>query len=322
MKLKNFLCISDLATVARGFLMGAADIVPGVSGGTVALILGIYQRLLEAISHVDARFFLLLRHGRLRAAADWLDLRFLVALAFGIGLAIVSLARLLHYLLEQHRDLTYAAFFGLILASGVLVGRMCRPTNSLATARCLLIGVLAAMTAFWIVTLDRLSTQPGHGYTFVSGSIAICAMILPGVSGSYLLVMLGKYQEIIGIIKDLPKLAVTGDQLTTLAVFAVGCLLGLLLFGRLLRWLLARWWTPTMAALCGFMIGSLYKIWPLQEDTTPGVAKFKEKIFEPYWPEAFDTHVATCLAIAVGAFIGVLAIDAFATRGTKQPSVS
>ena len=311
---KNFLRAGDLATVGRGILMGAADIVPGVSGGTVALILGIYQRLLEAISHVDARFLLLIRHGRLRAAADWIDLRFLIALAFGIGVAIVSLAKLMHHLLEHHRDLTYAAFFGLILASGVLVGRMCRPENPVATARCVSLGLLAALTAFWIVSLDRLTDQPGHGYTFVSGAIAICAMILPGVSGSYLLLMLGKYHEITGIIKDLPKLAVTGEQFTTLAVFAVGCLFGLLLFGRLLRWLLARWWTSTMAALCGFMIGSLYKIWPLQLDTTPEVEKFKEKIFEPYWPETLDAHAATCLAIAVGAFALVLAIDAVGRR--------
>ncbi|MEM6799044.1 MAG: DUF368 domain-containing protein [Planctomycetota bacterium] len=305
---------NDLLTAGCGFLMGAADIVPGVSGGTVALILGIYERLLGAISNIDAEFFRRLRRGQWSSAAAHADLRFLVVLAAGIGVALVSLAKLMHYLLEHQRSYTYAAFFGLILASGVLVGRMCRPKSSAAAAGCVVLGVIAARAAFVLVSQDRLTAQPGMGYTFFSGAVAICAMILPGVSGSYLLLMLGKYHEITGIIKDLPKLAVSGDQLATLAVFAVGCLAGLLLFSRVLKLLLAKYHATTMAVLCGFMVGSLYKIWPFQTDTTPEVEKFKEKIFEPIWPELSSEELLPCLAIAVVAFVAVLSIDAVARR--------
>ncbi|MGI9456202.1 MAG: DUF368 domain-containing protein [Aeoliella sp.] len=311
----------DAANIARGGLMGAADIVPGVSGGTVALLLGIYPRLLAAISHVDGKLFGLLKRGEWKAAAEHVDFRFLGTLGFGIAIAIVSLAKLMHYLLEHHLGLTYAAFFGLILASGVIVGRMCRPTNGAEVSRCLAIGVVAALIAFGIVSQDRLEAIPGLPYTFVSGAIAICAMVLPGISGSYLLLMLGKYHEITGIIKDLPKLALSGDELATLAVFATGCVVGLLIFSRLLRWLLSRYWTSTMAALCGFMVGSLYKIWPLQRDTTPSVEKFKEKIFEPYWPESFDSHVAVCSAIAVAAFVVVVVADAVARKMKPETPV-
>jgi len=292
--------------------MGAADIVPGVSGGTVALLLGIYPRLISAISHIDGRFLRLVLSGNLRGAAEHADLRFLTALGAGIAAAVVGLARVMHHLLEHHLAFTYAAFFGLILASGLLVGRMCKPKDRTEILRCVAIGVIAALVAFWIVSRPRIEVMPGLPYTFVSGSIAICAMILPGVSGSYLLLMLGKYHEITGIIKDLPKLAVSGSDLTTLAVFALGCLVGLLLFSRVLGWLLARYWTPTMAALCGFMIGSLSKIWPLQRDTTPDVEKFKEKIFEPVWPSEITTQVVGCFAIATAACVLVLVIDGIA----------
>lgn len=310
--------LGDLSTAARGFLMGAADIVPGVSGGTVALVLGIYRRLLTAISHFDGALIGLLQRGAWREAARHVDLRFLAALALGIAVAIVSLARLMHYLLEHHLGLTYAAFFGLILASGVLVGRMCQPKSRGESLACVAIGLAAAGAAFWIVTLERMAPQAGLLYTFCCGAIAICAMILPGVSGSYLLVMLGKYHEITGIIKNLPTLKATGEELVTLVAFALGCATGLLIFSRVLRWLLSHYWTLTMAALCGFMIGSLYKIWPFQIDTTPTVEEFKEKIFEPNWPAVFDVYTAACLGIAAVAFIGVLAMDAFARRDLSR----
>lgn len=311
--------LKDALTAGRGMLMGAADIVPGVSGGTVALLLGIYPRLISAISHIDGAFVRLVLGGNLRGAAEHADLRFLAALGAGIAAAVVGLAKVMHHLLEHHLAFTYAAFFGLILASGVLVGRMCKPKNRGEVWQCVMIGIVAAAVALWIVSRPRMELSGGLPYTFVSGAIAICAMILPGVSGSYLLLMLGKYHEITGIIKDLPKLAVSGSDLATLAVFAVGCLVGLLLFSRVLGWLLQSYWTPTMAALAGFMIGSLYKIWPLQRDTTPEVEKFKEKIFEPVWPTEFTTQVGVCLAIATAACVLVLVIDAVARGRSTAP---
>ncbi|MEM6331343.1 MAG: DUF368 domain-containing protein, partial [Planctomycetota bacterium] len=241
--------LGDLTTALRGFLMGAADIVPGVSGGTVALVLGIYERLLAAISHIDAQLLGRLRRGDFAGAAAHADLRFLVVLAGGIGVAVVTLAKLMHYLLEHHLGWTYAAFFGLILASAVLVGRMCRPESLAGVAGCLAIGWVAAGAAFWLVSQDRLTAQPGPAYTFFSGAIAICAMILPGVSGAYLLLLLGKYEEVTGILKRLPKLQVGAADVATVGVFVVGCAIGLLLFSKLLNRLLERHHAMTMAVL-------------------------------------------------------------------------
>lgn len=312
--------LNDFINVARGFLMGSADIVPGVSGGTVALVLGIYQRLLDSISKVDRTFLSLLFGAQFRRAAGYVDLRFLIALGAGIGLAVVSLASLMHYLLEHHLAPTYAAFFGLILASGVLVGRMCRPASADEGWRCVAVGVAAAAAAYVIVSQGHLAAQPGFGYTFLSGAVAICAMILPGVSGSYLLLMLGKYHEITGIIKGVPKLAVTGAELATLAVFAAGCVVGLLLFSRLLKALLTRFPATTMAALCGFMIGSLKKIWPFQIDTTPTVEEFKEKVFVADWSPEINSEFFSCVVIAVVACAGVLVFDALARRRGEAPT--
>lgn len=309
----------DIATAARGFLMGAADIVPGVSGGTVALVLGVYQRLLVAITHFDLKLIALLLQGKFRSAADHIDLRFLVTLGGGIAMAIVTLAHLMHHLLEHQRGPTYAAFFGLILASGILVGRMCRPRSEVEAAACIVVSLVAGAGAYWVVSLGHGQGQPGLGYTFVSGMIGITAMILPGVSGSYLLLMLGKYHEITGIIKDVPRLAVSGDQLATLAVFAAGCVCGLLMFSHVLRWLLARFPAMTMATLCGFMIGSLRQVWPFAVDTTPGIEKIKHKIYEPIWPETFGRTEMLYMAIGIGTFVAVLIIDAVARQYDIAP---
>ncbi|TWT78520.1 hypothetical protein Pla123a_13130 [Posidoniimonas polymericola] len=301
--------------------MGAADIVPGVSGGTVALVLGIYQRLVTAVSHVDATLLGMVARREWGAAARRLDLRFLVALAVGILTGAAGLAGLMHTLLEDHTEATFAAFFGLILASGLLVGKMCRPSTSGQLWRCVLLGAAGVGVAYLLVSQAGISNRPGLGYTFLCGCIGICAMILPGVSGSYLLLLLDKYHEITGIIKNLVHLDVTASDLATLMVFALGCLVGLLAFSKLLKWVLVRHYTATMAVLCGFMIGSLYKVWPFQAGDAPVDAPFKERAasMHPVWPEAFGGHEWTCLGVAAGCFVGVLVIDAVARRGDRLP---
>ncbi len=309
----------DFANTVRGYLMGAADIVPGVSGGTVALILGIYQRLVTAISRVDIRLFGLLKAGQWRGAAEHLDLRFLVSLGLGIGIGALSLASTMHLLLTEHRELTFSAFFGLILASGVLVGRLCKPKNSGQALLCLALGLAGAYAAYWLVTQHEVHNQPGLAYTFFCGAVGICAMILPGISGSYLLLLLDKYEEIIAIIRRLTHLEASTDDLLTLAVFASGCAVGLLLFSKFLKWLLVAFGPQTMAVLCGFMIGSLWKVWPFQavaEAGESGGLSLKEQALkaQPFLPKQFDSHVAACLAIAVACFAGVLIADAVARR--------
>lgn len=303
---------ADLLNAARGLLMGSADIIPGVSGGTVALLLGIYPRLLGALSSVDAELGRLVLGGQWRKAAEHLDLRFLLALAAGILTGIVTLAGVLHWLLEEYRRETLAAFFGLILASSILVIRMVQPRAE-QQVRCWLLGLAATGFAAWLVLGGHLKTPDSLPALFLSGAIAICAMILPGISGAYILVLLGKYEYVTGILHHLKAGEVSAGELGALAVFAAGCLVGLLSFSKVLKLLLARYYSPTMAVLGGFMIGSLAKVWPYQ--SVVEVVDEKE-ITRPTWPEAMDGQVAMCLAIAVGAFVAVIVADAIARRQT------
>lgn len=292
--------------------MGAADIVPGVSGGTVALILGVYQRLLGALSRFDRKLIGHLAGGRFGAAWGHIDGWFLAALGLGVGVGVKGLASLMTYLLTEQQTYTYAAFFGLILASGLLVARMARPATPVVGARCVAFGLIAAALAVWLMSQGRLTPYSGLPYTFFCGAIAICAMILPGISGAYLLLVLGKYEEVSGIVHRAPGLS--ASDWATLGVFALGCLFGLLSFSRLLKWLLARYWSSTMAVLSGFMIGSLYRVWPFQRDTTPEVEEFKLKVFEPIAPPELNGVVLGCLALAIGSFVAVFVIDAIAAR--------
>jgi len=310
----------DFQQIARGLLMGGADIIPGVSGGTVALILGIYERLVVAISHVDGRLLVLVGKREWTAAAKHLDLRFLLTLAFGIGLGIISLASLMHELLTHYHAYTLASFFGMILASSLLVGRMIGAHSRATWITAIACVFAGAAFALWITTRPAYAAQSGPAYTFASGMVAICAMILPGISGSYILLLLGKYAEITGIIKQLPRLECSLQDLTTLAIFAAGCAVGLVLFSKVLRWLLARCHAPTMATLCGFMLGSLVKIWPFQIDTTPTATELKHKIYEITWPQEINREVILCTAIALGTLGLVLAIDRIARRGHEDAS--
>ena len=292
--------------------MGAADIVPGVSGGTVALVLGVYGRLLRALSRFGPEALALLAGRQWATAWRHVDGGFLVTLGVGVGVGVKGLASLMTYLLTEQQGLTYAAFFGLILASGLLVARMARPEGPVAAARCVALGIIAAGLAVWLLSQGRLTPVAGLSYAFFCGAIAICAMILPGISGAYILLMLGKYEEVSGIVHRLP--AVSAADAAQLAVFAAGCLIGLLLFSRLLRWLLDRHWAETMAVLAGFMLGSLYRVWPFQVDTTPGVADPKLKVFVPGWPAAEDPPWPLALGVALACLAAVLVVDAIANR--------
>ncbi len=289
--------------------MGAADTVPGVSGGTVALIVGIYERLVTAITHVDHELFSLLKKREWRKAAEHLDLVFLLTLGTGIALGIALLAGLMHYLLEHQRQATLSAFLGLIAASSWLVAKLVTRWRGIEWI-CL---IAAGLFAFWLVGLSALADPPNSlAYVFVCGMIAICAMILPGISGAFILVLLGKYRDILGIVKETLHLRFTSEGLTVVAVFALGCLVGILSFARLLKWLLARHGTPTMAALCGFMIGSLYKLWPFERYAPPaGAVEFDESYFVKLsWNELPGTGaIAQSLLIALLAAGFVLLLD-------------
>jgi putative membrane protein len=234
----------------RGMLMGAADVVPGVSGGTMAFITGIYDRLLGAISAVDLAWLRLLFRGRLRAAFEAVDGLFLLTLLAGIATSVATLAHLITWLLAQYPVLLWSFFFGLIAGSAVVLVRHVRGwTAPVATA--LLAGAAAAAA---IALSPAVSLDGGMPGLFVAGFLAICAMILPGVSGSFILVLLGMYSTVLG--------AVSSFDVAALGVFAAGAASGLLLFARLLHWLLARYHQPCMALLTGFLAGSLLTVWP------------------------------------------------------------
>lgn len=238
--------------------MGSADVVPGVSGGSMAFILGIYGQLLEAIAGFDLGLLALLRRGQWEEAAARVHLRFLVPLLAGLLGSVLLLVRPITWLYAAHPVFLFAFFFGLIVGSIVLIARHAHWGLSGLVA-------MAAGAAAALVFVTRVPvTMPHDPFTlFWSGAVAIMAMILPGISGSFLLLVLGQYQHVMEALKGL--------DLATLVPFALGCATGLIAFVRLLRWLLERWHGQTVALLVGFMAGSLWKIWPFRtvlESTT------------------------------------------------------
>lgn len=308
------IALRDLIHIGEGFLMGGADIIPGVSGGTVALILGIYERLVGAISHFDLQFLKLLRRREWAAAAKHADLLFLLLLGTGIASGIVLLAGLMHWLLENQLQHTFAAFFGMILASTYIVWRMIKRRG----LDVVLLVLLGAAGAYWLVGLPFLKDPPiGPLYIFACGVIAICAMILPGISGAFILLLLGSYAVITGTLRNLIKGELT-DETWLLLWFAVGAGVGLLGFSKFLRWLLSRYEARTMAVLCGFMLGSLRKIWPYKTVLNPNATEFKDRIFKNIAPDFGNVNDGLSLVIIVVAGGLVILLEFLSQR--RQPS--
>ena len=239
--------------VARGCLMGAADIVPGVSGGTMALITGIYQRLLAALGNIPAAALVLLRERSLVRAWQAVDAGFLLLLLSGILFSIVTLAHGIGSLLDEHPMLVRAFFCGLIIGAIIHVGRQVGHWSVAAG-----VGLLAGTLAAWgISQLSPASLGLTPLIAFGAGFVAISAMVLPGISGSFILLLLGLYEPVLDAIRE-PALAM-------LAIFAGGCLVGLVAMARLVSATLARFPSVTLAVLTGFMIGSLTSLWPWKQ---------------------------------------------------------
>nr|WP_290669400.1 DUF368 domain-containing protein [Ardenticatena sp.] len=238
----------------KGMLMGSADVVPGVSGGTMAFILGIYEELVLSI-RAAARppFWRALLRGRIREALEAVNAPFLIAVGSGIGLAVLSLARILEWLLENKPVYVWSFFFGLVLASVVTVSnrvRRWRPPLVLLLA-------LGAVFAYWLVGIVPLQTPNEWWFLILSGALAICAMILPGISGAFILVLLGKYQYVLSAVND--------RDIVTIGLVGLGAAVGLVSFAQILGWLFKRYHDATVAVLIGLMVGSLRKIWPWKE---------------------------------------------------------
>jgi putative membrane protein len=241
----------------KGMAMGAADVVPGVSGGTIAFISGIYEELLSSISNVNLRLLKTLKTAGFKSAWKQLNGAFLLSLFVGIFISIVSLAKAIKYLLDNEPVLLWSFFFGLVLASIIYVAKQITKWSFIAV----LVLIIGAFTAYYITTLNPLvSENSSLLFMFLAGAIAICAMILPGISGAFILVLLGAYTPVLAAVND--------RDFKTIAVIGLGAIIGLLSFSKILKWLFANYKNYTLAVLTGFIIGSLNKIWPWKETLT------------------------------------------------------
>jgi len=234
----------------KGMGMGGADVVPGVSGGTIAFISGIYEELIHSIKSFDLDAIRLLFAFRLQEFWQTINGNFLIVLFLGIATSIISLAKLITFLLQEYPIQLWSFFFGLIVISALSVGTQIKKKNFVSVFS----GIVGVIVAFWVTTATPAVTPDGLWFIFLSGMVAICAMILPGISGSFILLIFGKYEFILSSLHNL--------ELIVILVFILGCLVGILSFSRIVSWLLLHYHDLTIAMLAGFMIGSLNKIWP------------------------------------------------------------
>ncbi len=276
--------------------MGAADIVPGVSGGSIALITGIYQRLLDSINSFHTANFRLLLKFEVKKFYKAVNGTFLLSLLLGILTSIFSLSKLITFLMNDHPIPLWSFFCGLILISAFVILREIKRWH-LGVIVALLIGTVGA---YFITELPPTSSPDALWFTFVSGAIAICAMILPGISGSFILLILGKYEQILE--------AVSNKDILTLGVFALGCVIGILSFSRVISWLLKRYYATTIGLLSGFMLGSMNKLWPWKIVTayrTSSSGEQKPFLTENLLPTQYldQTGLEPLIGIAIAAFL-------------------
>lgn len=315
--------LSYIGIAVKGACMGAADVIPGVSGGTIAFIMGIYDRFVGAIAAINAEALKLLLRGRFRDFWKHIDGSFLLSLILGIGISVVGLAGLMQMLLADFPIQTWAFFFGLIVASSIFIlrgisGWRWKDGGFLA------LGVVLGVV---ICTLSPTQTPDALWFIFLSGAIAICAMILPGISGSFILLILGKYQYIMGTITTLvgnigalwgsseASSTLFWESLAVMAVFGVGAVVGILGFSKFLHWLLARWNKETLIVLAGFIIGSLVKVWPwsnteaIVRSQFPDVADLAEAAEIARYQSLIDPQIWSAVIFAIVGFCLVSGIE-------------
>lgn len=302
-KIKDYIVIS-----LKGMAMGAADVVPGVSGGTIAFISGIYEELLSSISTINIDLFKTIKNEGFKATWRKLNGNFLIALFLGIFISVISLAKAIQYLLENQPILLWSFFFGLVLASIIYIAKQIKKWNFLV----FIMLFIGAFTAYFITTLDPLvSENSSLFFMFISGALAICAMILPGISGAFILVLLGAYKPIL--------LAVTEKDLKTIVVVGIGAIIGLLSFSKILKWLFHHYKKYTLAVLTGFIIGSLNKIWPWKETITWSVNSHGEQVpfhQQSVLPSNFegDTQLLFASLLALVGFVLILGMEKLAVQ--------
>nr|WP_299343636.1 DUF368 domain-containing protein [Allomuricauda sp.] len=290
----------------KGIAMGAADVVPGVSGGTIAFISGIYEELINSINNINFSLIKTLRKEGLAVFWKKINGNFLLALFVGIFISVLSLAKFLRWLLENEPVLLWSFFFGLVLASVFFVGKEIKKWRF----GTVLIFVLGAVAAYFITELPPNQNVDALPFLFLSGALAVCAMILPGISGAFILVLLGSYQTIL--------VAVDEKDVKIILTVGLGAILGLLSFARLLKWMFSRYKNLTLALLTGFILGSLNKIWPWKKVLE--TKTFGEKTVTVdemnVLPTAFDgdPKILYALVLAIIGFSLIFILEKVASR--------
>ena len=247
--------IDYLIISLKGMAMGAADVVPGVSGGTIAFISGIYEELIESLNNINSSIFKELRSKGIKYTWKKLNGPFLLALMSGVLISIFSLAKGVEWLLEHHPILLWAFFFGLVAASIVYISKQIKTTLwDIAGLKVVLAITIGGSIAYFITILNPIESSDSNLFLFFAGALAICAMILPGISGAFILVIIGAYGPVLE--------AISNRDIKTILIIGTGSIVGLLSFSKLLKWLFESYNQLTLAVLTGFMIGSLNKIWP------------------------------------------------------------
>ncbi|MCO6359533.1 DUF368 domain-containing protein [Roseivirga pacifica] len=299
----------------KGIAMGSADVVPGVSGGTIAFITGIYEKLLQSIKNCDLQAFNYLKKLEIKALWEHINGTFLVVLLAGIATSVLSLAKVITHLLETQPIQVWSFFFGLIVISALIILREVKQWN-FGVVIAILVGI---GVAYYITSSTPAETPDEPWFLFIAGAVAICAMILPGISGSFILLLFGKYEYVLTALKEF--------RIADLAFFILGCIVGILSFARLVSWLFNKYHNITVGVLSGFMIGSLNKVWPWKDTIETYVDRHGEikPLFqvnvlpndylsktggEPYFIEA--------IGFAALGFLLVLGIDRLAAYLSKD----
>ncbi|MCF6168627.1 DUF368 domain-containing protein [Lutibacter sp.] len=298
--------------ILKGIAMGAADVVPGVSGGTIAFISGIYEELLASISSINLGTLKLLKTKGIKTTWNAINGNFLASLLTGIFISIISLAKLISWLLEHKPILVWSFFFGLVLASILYVGKQITKWNSVAIVSLL----LGAGIAFYITTLQPLISENSSPlFLFLAGALAICAMILPGISGAFILVLLGAYKPVLE--------AIHTRDFKLLIIIAFGAIVGLLSFSKVLKWLFGHYKNYTLALLTGFILGSLNKIWPWKETLTWRInshgikVPFNQQSILPFSFEG-DSQILPAIILVIIGFLTIILLEKIADNNSNS----
>lgn len=299
--------LKDYALLAlKGMSMGAADVVPGVSGGTIAFIVGIYDELIESIKSINAQSLKMFFTGRWRAFWKMINGNFLFFLLAGIGISVFSLAKVITWLLTDHPILVWSFFFGLVLASTWFVGKDIKEWNW----KTILGFIVGGVVAFYITVATPAETPSNLLFIFLCGAIAICAMILPGISGSFILVLLGKYFFIMEAVKTL--------DIKIIVVFGAGACIGITTFSRVLSYALKHFRNITLAVLTGFMLGSLNKVWPWKKTVETFIDSYgveKPLIETNIWP---DQYLLEAIVLMLVGFFLVYFLEKLSNRKVSE----